>query len=312
MRSQLLKTLVVAVSAVCASCASLATQASSPPALNAINAPNEFADVEGRRLAYRSIGSGIPIVLCTRFRGTMDDWDPAFLDALAAQGFRVITFDYTGLGLSTGVRAGYDFELMADDAHDLMAGLGIERAVIGGWSMGGLAAQVLVARHPNTVSHAVLIGTGPAGKLTRAGEPLFQATAMKPVNGFEDEVILFFEPSSDASREAARRSAARIASRAANRSKPVPADWAVKALRSLKLPGEDILDALKKTGVPILHIGGDHDISLPVENWYAVNRELPTVQLLTFPRSGHGPHHQFPEASAEHIGTFVRTSGAPR
>jgi hypothetical protein len=29
-------------------------------------------------------------VLCTRFRGNMDVWDPAFLDALARNGFRVI------------------------------------------------------------------------------------------------------------------------------------------------------------------------------------------------------------------------------
>jgi pimeloyl-ACP methyl ester carboxylesterase len=41
---------------------------------------------------------GQPIVLCSRFRGNMDTWDPAFLDGLASQGFQVITFDYTGWG----------------------------------------------------------------------------------------------------------------------------------------------------------------------------------------------------------------------
>jgi pimeloyl-ACP methyl ester carboxylesterase len=44
------------------------------------------------------------------------------------------------------------------------------------------------------------------------------------------------------------------------------------------------------------------------ENWYALNQQLPTLQLLTFPQSGHAPHHQQPTAAAEHIATFVRTT----
>ena len=72
-------------------------------------------------------------------------------------------------------------------------------------------------------------------------------------------------------------------------------------------PSEEILALLKSTTTPILHIAGDHDIIFPVENWYALNQQLPTLQLLTFPRAGHGPQHQYPEASAEHIATFVRT-----
>ena len=61
------------------------------------------------------------------------------------------------------------------------------------------------------------------------------------------------------------------------------------------------------TAIPLLHVGGDHDISFPVENWYALNQQLPTLQLLTFPRSGHAPHHQQQEEVGEHIATFVRT-----
>ena len=63
--------------------------------------------INGRPLAYRRIGRGKPIVLCNRFRGTLDSWDPAFIDGLADGGFDVIWFDYSGLGLSTGDRT-YD------------------------------------------------------------------------------------------------------------------------------------------------------------------------------------------------------------
>src|SRR5262245_32476785 len=100
---------------------------------SAISAPNQFVEVSGRTLAYRSVGSGYPIVLCQRFRGNMDSWDPAFLDGLAARGFQVITFDYSGIGLSTGERT-YSPPSLAKDAIDLIGALGLQRLVIGGWS----------------------------------------------------------------------------------------------------------------------------------------------------------------------------------
>jgi len=114
-----------------------------------VTAANQFVETGGRRLAYRSVGEGTPIVLCTRFRGNLDVWDPAFLDALAARGFRVITFDYSGLGLSTGNRD-YNPVALARDAHDLIEALGLKPVVIGGWSLGGLAAQVVVAMFPGS------------------------------------------------------------------------------------------------------------------------------------------------------------------
>jgi pimeloyl-ACP methyl ester carboxylesterase len=78
--------------------------------------------------------------------------------------------------------------------------------------------------------------------------------------------------------------------------------------RNPMFPADDLLGYLKTTSIPILHIGADHDIIFPVENWYALNGHLPTLQLLTIPNAGHGPHHQQPEACAAHIATFVRTT----
>lgn len=199
------------------------------PMDGAVTAPNQFVETNGRRLAYRSIGSGKPIVLCARFRGNMDVWDPAFLDALAASGFRVITFDYSGLGLSTGEKTYNPVELAAD-AKDLMDALDLNGAVISGWSLGGMVAQAVVAIFPQRISHAVLIGTTPPGPNVKPAEQLFYDTAVIPDNSFEDEVILFFEPHSAASRAAARRSVDRIAQRTKDRSVPVPVEWAASTL----------------------------------------------------------------------------------
>jgi pimeloyl-ACP methyl ester carboxylesterase len=279
--------------------------------LSAVDAPNVFVDVKGRTLAYRSIGTGKPIVLCTRFRGNLDTWDPAFLDALAGNGFRVITFDYTGLGLSSGTPTYNPIE-MARDPVDLIEALGLESAVISGWSLGGLVAQAVVAFAPQRISHAVLIGTNPPGPLVKLAEPLFYEVAAKAANDADDNAILFFEPTSDASRAASNRSLERIARRTEDRSVPVPIDFARanlgKGPKNPAFPAMPVLEALMATSIPILHIGGDHDIIFPVENWYALNQRLKSLHLMTFPQAGHGPQHQHPQISADAIASFVRNT----
>jgi pimeloyl-ACP methyl ester carboxylesterase len=276
-----------------------------------VQAPNQFIDVGGRTLAYRSVGSGKPILLCTRFRGSMDAWDPAFIDLLVAGGMRAITFDYTGWGLSGGERTMSPLDL-ARDARDLLDVLDLHDAVICGWSLGGMVAQVTLAMFPQRISHCVLIATTPPGKLVKMAEQLFFDTARHPQNGPHDEVVLFFEPRSEASRAAAARSHARIAERKEGRSPPIDAAWAAERLGSAPknpvFPADGVLQMLRHTTTPVLHIGGDHDIIFPVENWYALNQQLPTLQLLTFPVSGHGPHHQYPELAATYIAAFTGAS----
>jgi pimeloyl-ACP methyl ester carboxylesterase len=279
----------------------------------AITAPNRFAEALGRRIAYRDIGAGTPILLCVRFRGTMDSWDPAFLDGLAANGFRVIVFDYSGLGASEGEPT-YNPAALAKDAVDLMDALGLKSAVICGWSIGGVAAQILFATAPRRVASLVLIGTTPPGPLQKLGEPLFYELA-KRENDFEDVVALFFEPASAASRVAAEQSQARMEQRQADRSPPVPVDWAGRQIgdgpRNPAFPADAVLAVLKSTTTPVLHIGASHDIVFPVENWQALATTLPTTRLLTLPQSGHGPHQQFPQECADAIAAFVRNSQGP-
>lgn len=92
----------------------------------------------------------------------------------------------------------------------------------------------------------------------------------------------------------------------------MPADWAATILgdgpKPTPFPADAVLAALQATSIPILHVGGDHDIVFPVENWNALLPKLPTVQLLTYAQAGHGPQHQFPASAAAHIAAFARTT----
>ena len=275
---------------------------------SAVTAPTRFAEVGGRKLAYRTIGKGKPIVLCNRFRGVLDLWDPAFIDGLAAQGFQVVIFDYSGLGQSTGEKS-YNPAALAKDAKDLIDALGLKEVVIGGWSVGGIAAQIFLAMFGAQVSHMVLLATTPPGKLVKMAEQLFYDEAAKPGIGLENFTTIFFEPKDEGSRAASKRSFERIFSRKKDRSPDVPADWAIAQIgttpRDTVVPSEDLLNLLKNTHVPILHLGADHDIIFPIENWYALNGQLPTMNLITYPRTGHGPHHHYPEEAAAQIAGFI-------
>lgn len=274
--------------------------------------PTSFVDVDGRTLAYRSVGEGKPLVLCHRFRGVLGLWDPAFIDALAAQGLRVITFDYSGIGLSTG-QASYNPAAMVKDAKDLIDALDLKDVAIGGWSIGGIVAQIYLAMFGSTVSHVVLLATTPPGKLVKAAEQLFYDAAAVPGIGLDNFTTIFFEPTDERSRAASMRSFDRIMAQSIPRSPDVPAEWAMAQIgntpQNPAFPVEEILHVLKNTHVPILHVGADHDIIFPIENWYALNGQLPTTQLITYPKAGHGPQHQLPEETAQHIAAFLRAAG---
>ncbi|MDD1964109.1 alpha/beta hydrolase [Pseudomonas putida] len=274
------------------------------------HAATHYLEVGGRTLAYRTFGHGTPLVLCVRFRGTMESWDPAFLDGLAHQGFQVTVFDYTGLGRSTGERT-YNPASLAKDTIELITALKLGKVVLGGWSIGGVAAQIVLAQAPQLVSHLVLIATTPPGLLAKPGEQLFYELAKRD-NNFEDFVSLFFEPASPSSRAAAERSWNRLASRREDPSPEVPYEWAGAQLgegpKNPVFPVEAVLHVLKNTEVPVLHLGADHDIAFPVENWYALSDQLPTLHIVTFPGSGHGPQLQYPRTAAKHIAAFVEAA----
>lgn len=284
--------------------------ASATPAVaqqSAVNAPTQFVEADGRRIAYRSVGTGKPLILAMRFRGVLDSWDPAFIDALAKD-FRVITFDYSGIGRSTGSRAS-TMNGMIEDVRDLADGLKLDRFVLGGWSMGGAVAQEAAVVMTDRISHLVVIGAGPPGQAFWNPEKSFLDAALKPEYGLADEEVLFFRPSSEASRAAAKASRERIHARKADLSPPVPlsgfADQA-NAVAGFRADTSGVSQFLFTTKIPVLVIAGDRDLCCRAEDWYAMSGRFSTARLLVMPQSGHGPQHQYPAEVAGQIAVFAR------
>ena len=87
-------------------------------------------------LFYEDYGAGRPIVLIHGWPLSHRAWEPQ-IEHLVQAGYRVIAYDRRGFGHSSKPFTGYDYNTLAADLHSVIEQLGLEKAVIAGFSMGG-------------------------------------------------------------------------------------------------------------------------------------------------------------------------------
>ncbi|MDR0181953.1 alpha/beta fold hydrolase [Lysobacter arvi] len=277
----------------------------------AATAETRTVQVGADRIAYRKMGSGAPIVLVNRFRGTLDTWDPAFLDALARHR-TVILFELPGVGYSQGAQPA-TMEQGIASLDGFADALGLQKFDLLGWSWGGLLAQAYVVDRPARVDRLVLLATNPAGKNEIPLQPAFLERALKPVNDLADEEVLFFEPASALSRERARQSRERIRVRpdvdARIPSKPAQFERYFAAAGAFHEDAAGRREKLARIGTPILVIAGDHDTSTAGQNWFPLIGQMRNARFVFYSQTGHAPHHQYPDEVAGVVQDFLDRTG---
>src|SRR5262249_191419 len=103
---------------------------------------------------YEEAGRGEPLVLSYGAAGHHAPSEPHVTEV--SRHFRVITPDTRGTGKSDCVAEAWTMGLFADDLVALLDELGIERAHVGGMSMGSAISQEVALRHPERVKSLVL------------------------------------------------------------------------------------------------------------------------------------------------------------
>jgi len=116
------------------------------------------AEINGIRMAYDVMGSGPAVLLIHGFPLCRRMWQPQ-AQAFSAAGFQVVVPDLRGFGESGGGDRPGSMDLFADDLIALMDYLKIERAVVGGMSMGGYILLNLLSRFPQRIRAACFIVT---------------------------------------------------------------------------------------------------------------------------------------------------------
>jgi aminoacrylate hydrolase len=112
---------------------------------------------DGAELYYEKNGNGPPLFLVPGLGGDGRFWG-ANIDELTRR-FTVVVHDHRGTGRSTLSRIAYSVEQMADDALQLIEGLGYDRVHWCGHSTGGAMGQVLAIDHPGRIDRLVLSST---------------------------------------------------------------------------------------------------------------------------------------------------------
>ncbi|WP_328410317.1 alpha/beta fold hydrolase [Nocardia sp. NBC_00403] len=115
-----------------------------------------YAPINGLQLYYEVHGAGRPLVLLHGGLGTADTTFVALLPELAKTR-KVITVDLQAHGHTGDIDRPLRFELMADDISGLITHLGLGKADVLGYSLGGGVALQLAGRHPELVGRQVVI-----------------------------------------------------------------------------------------------------------------------------------------------------------
>src|SRR6516225_2375043 len=174
--------------------------------------PNEVVSAaNGVDYAYRDTRGGdgaAPLVLLQHFRGNLDNWDPALIDALALAR-RVVTFDNAGVGGSTGTTPD-TIEQMARDAIAFLAAMEFGQADLLGFSIGSFVAQQIALVRPALVRRLVLASSAPKGAAGMYGwAPEVIGAIGTPQTGPEQYLSVFFTDSGP-SRQAGAETLQRI------------------------------------------------------------------------------------------------------
>ncbi|MCB1008824.1 MAG: alpha/beta hydrolase [Acidobacteria bacterium] len=262
-----------------------------------------FAEGNGARIYWRSVGSGEPLLLVMGFGYPASMWH--HVEPRLAERLRVVLFDHRGIGRSGMAPGPHEMSTLAADAAAVLDAAGVARAHVFGVSMGGYVAQELALRHPERVGSLVLGATSCGGAhAVAAGRDVQEAFASRrgmPVERAVRVMIPYiYDPKTPAER---------IEADLAIRREAYPA----VATQEAQLEGIrrwESYERLAELSCPTLVIHGEHDRLVPPENGRLLADRIPGARLRMLPDASHIFFTDQPEATVAAIVDFL--SGGAR
>lgn len=218
-------------------------------------------------------GEGEPIIFS---HGCMSDcsvWNSQI--EFFSKKYKVITYDQRGHGISDKPKADYSIETLSNDLYSLIQELNLDKVIVVGHSMGGMAALTFTLNHPDKVSKLVLVGT--SAKTTFSGRILFWN--MLHIFSYESFVrgmidFQYYEPSEQ------------VKEKALERAMKTPKFAAYECFTEF-MQNYDIRDRIYEIKVPTLIIVGEKDTATPVEMSQDLNRGIKGSKLQIIPDCNH-------------------------
>lgn len=257
-----------------------------------------MVEVNGVELCAQTFGNADDpaVLLVMGLAASMLHWEDEFCERLAAGARFVIRYDHRDTGRSVTYppgAPGYTGDDLVADAAGLLDALGVERAHVVGFSMGGAMAQLLTLDYADRVASLTLISTSPGtgADLPGMSDELrahFADPPPEPDWSDRDAVIDYLvedervyaarsRPFAEAER---RRLAGRIFDRTTDIAASMKNHWALDA-------GESWRERLGEIRVPTLILHGAEDGLFPIGHALALEREIPGARLIRLDGMGH-------------------------
>jgi pimeloyl-ACP methyl ester carboxylesterase len=250
----------------------------------------------GVEYAYREMGEGwVPLVLLQHFRGNLDNWDPALIDALATSR-HVVTFDNVGVGGTTGTTPS-TVEEMARGATAFVSAMGYDRVDVLGFSIGSFVAQEIALARPEIVRKLVLASAAPRGAAGMHGWSPDVIGAVGQREGSPEGYLAVFFTGSEASRQAGQQALSRMYTRQADRDDETT--WATRlaqydAVCDWGIPDHAALQRVSAIGAPVFIANGDSDPMILPRFSHLLAGLIPQAELKLYEDAAHGflfQHH---------------------
>jgi len=261
----------------------------------------------GIEYAYRDLGEGdVPLVLLQHFRGNLDNWDPALVDALASSR-RVVAFDNAGVGATTGTTPN-TIAAMAHDAIAFVEAMSLQRVDLLGFSIGSFVAQEIALIRPDVLRRVVLASSAPQGAAGMHGWASEVIGAVGQPEANPQGYLGVFFAASSTSREAGQQAAARIFGRTTDRDEPTT--WQTRqaqydAVCTWGIPNHSLLERVGAIDLPVFVAGGDRDPMILPRYSYLLAGLLPNARLTIYPDSAHGFLFQHHSRFAADVNAFL-------
>jgi pimeloyl-ACP methyl ester carboxylesterase len=240
-------------------------------------------ETNGQTTYYEEHGEGEPLLCVMGLSADTLAWVLQVPDF--AQRHRTVIFDNRDVGRSAMATGDYEIADMAQDALGLADALGLDSFHLLGVSMGGAIAQEMALAAPERVRTLTLTVTFAAGGAwARTLADVWGARALEmPRERFIDEMLLL-NLSEELFEDASKVEFAR--NLALQNPHPQPPDAFVRQLTASSR--HDARDRLGSLGMPVLVIGGERDILVPVWKSKELAELIPGARLVVLDRAPHG------------------------
>lgn len=258
-----------------------------------------FSRLEASSFIDTGNRNGTPVLLIHAFPLNQQMWSEQV--EFLKDTHRVITFEIRGLGKSE-LTGPYTLEFIVDDVISLLYKLKIDKAVIGGLSMGGFVALRAIQRNPERFMGLILADT--KSEPDSDNSKLKRYEAIKTINqkGLPYYAKFFIQPAIAQTSQVERSIVLARALKIAESNSPN----GVSAVALALISRTDTTADLGKINVPTLILQGEFDTVIPMSAAKSLNDKIPNSQLFLIPNAGHLSNLENPAAFNELIAKFLK------